>query len=84
MPPQNVVIGFETNFVRELDELLRLAHEVGLEFVIIPLYHPRYRRDWRLSKVRTGPLTRSDLALPSSDWISNVVGKVSDVSTVIR
>ena len=75
-----MVVGYETNFVSDVDDLLKLAHEVGLEFVVIPLYHPRYRRDWRLSSVRTGPLTRSDLVLPSSDWISNIVGKVPDVS----
>jgi hypothetical protein len=28
---------------------------------------------------RTGPGTRSDTVMPSHDWISNVVGKISPV-----
>ena len=75
-----VVVGYETNYVREISDVLNLASACEFEFLALPLYHPRYRRDVRLLKApRTGPSTRSDMVLSSSEWISNVVSKLPEV-----
>ena len=76
----NVVVGYETNFVSDISESLNEASKHGFEFLVLPSFHPRYRRDCKsLPKQREGPSTRSDMALPNSDWIANVVSKVPEV-----
>ena len=81
--PKNVVIGYETNFVSDINESLNDASKQGFEFLVLPSFHPRYRRDCKLlPKQRDGPGTRSDLVLSNTDWIANVVSKVPEVFLV--
>lgn len=52
----------------------------GWDFVVAPLVHPRYRRPAPSTLPRgtfQPPFTRSDLLLTSSQWGSQIVGKVS-------
>eukprot|EP00731_Ephydatia_muelleri_P033359 Em0028g34a len=40
--------------------------------------HPRYKREYcHIGRSRPGPVTRSDTVIPSSEWSSLVVGKLS-------
>ena len=72
------VIGFETNCVHDVEELLKVAEISKLEFLSIPLFHPRFRAPYNLDIPRNGPSTRSDTVVKSSCWISNFVGRVSE------
>lgn len=74
-----IILGTETNFVRNIDETLNIAKDRKQDFVVIPLFHPRNRRDVESEAHRTGPGTRSDMVLESTEWISNVVGKITEV-----
>jgi hypothetical protein len=48
-----------------------------MQFGVLPLVHPRARREFRDKTVRDEPFTRSDLMLSSHTWSSNVVGALS-------
>ena len=72
------LVGYKTNFVNNIREFLS-SQEESINFVVIPLFHPRFRRDnIGISLSRTGTTTRSDRELESKDWISNVVGLISN------
>lgn len=46
--------------------------------------HPRLKRDTMgISTKREDPLTRSDFLLDSRQWSSLIVGKISEVTTVL-
>jgi protein arginine N-methyltransferase 5 len=76
----SVILGYETSNVSDINSALSFAANSKIEFLAIPLFHPRFRRDNRgISDSREGPISRSDLVLPSKDWISNIVGKISPV-----
>ena len=70
--------GYEDTCVVNIKESLREAERLKFDFLSVPLFHPRSRRDTGgVSGARCGPLTRSDRELESREWISNVVGTVS-------
>ena len=73
-----LIIGTESNYVRDIDEILEAAKNCKQDFVVVPLFHPRNRIDKRVSLSREGPGTRSDMVLPSDEWIQNVVAKISE------
>ena len=58
-----------------LKESLDAALKTAAKFLVVPLVHPRYRRDSR--KGRSEPLTRSDLLLTSDQWGDQIIGKLS-------
>lgn len=86
------ILGTEVNFVRDIDAVLDTVSSrsrgrgggpsggAQQDFVVAPLFHPRNRRDRETRARRLGPGTRSDTVMPSHDWISNVVGKISPVT----
>ncbi len=55
--------------------LERSVNELGVQLIVAPLAHPRYRRDHK--RPRTEPMTRSDMLLSSEQWTRHVVGKLS-------
>jgi hypothetical protein len=65
--------------------LMRAAHvqainEVSSQemfFAVLPLVHPRARREFSGRTSRAEPFTRSDLTLHSNVWSSNVIGGLS-------
>lgn len=74
---KNLIFGCKAH-CSDLEESLQIASANGLEFISIPLFHPRLRRDSiGISAYREGPLTKSDLLVDSHTWISNVVGYLS-------
>uniref|UniRef100_A0A6U2IWI4 Protein arginine N-methyltransferase n=1 Tax=Hemiselmis andersenii TaxID=464988 RepID=A0A6U2IWI4_HEMAN len=48
-----------------------------MHFAVLPLVHPRARREFANKTVRDEPFTRSDLTLSSHAWSTNVVGALS-------
>ena len=84
-----VAVGRELDNVSSIQEALNEAGENKINFLSIPLFHPRFRRDYstiipRLSSIqpltmlRNGPITRSDMCITNDDWISSVTGKISE------
>ncbi|EMP30591.1 Protein arginine N-methyltransferase 5 [Chelonia mydas] len=49
------------------------------DFLCMPVFHPRYRREFshQPASGRPGPHTRSDLLLSGRDWNTLIVGKLS-------
>ncbi|XP_022790017.1 protein arginine N-methyltransferase 5-like [Stylophora pistillata] len=78
MADQRVSCGRDFFCVPDLAGALKNATNGGFDFICVPICHPRYRREF-LDPVpdRTGAFTRSDLVLPSQDWNSLIVGKIS-------
>ena len=77
-PQSQLVFGYEEACTVNIKDSLREAERLKVDFVSLPLFHPRSRRDsLGISCERLGPLTRSDRELESKDWISNVVGNLS-------
>ena len=78
---KRLVIGYDTNDVPNIKNLLDSTEEDGIDFLVIPMVHPRYERLITTSELkeikREDPLTRSDVLLSCNDWNTLVVGKVS-------
>ncbi|KAJ1523643.1 hypothetical protein ONE63_001486 [Megalurothrips usitatus] len=78
-PSRKVSCGLD--FVTALDIRQSLAYtaENKYDFALMPIAHPRYKREFLLGKAmnRKEPFTRSDLLLQSSDWSTMIVGKIS-------
>lgn len=80
MPPHRVSCGLEVSHVSDLPALIQTSTEAGYDFTTVPIVNPRYDREFdpvKEASSRPGPLTRSDLVLPSSEWSSLVVGRTS-------
>jgi len=77
---RRVSCGLQLATVPELQNLISSTAESGYDFITIPIVNPRLEREFQTDKPaskRSGPLTRSDLLLASSDWGSLVVGRIS-------
>uniref|UniRef100_A0A4W5KMC8 Protein arginine N-methyltransferase 5 n=1 Tax=Hucho hucho TaxID=62062 RepID=A0A4W5KMC8_9TELE len=74
-----VSCGRDLNCVPEVADTLAAVAKLGFDFLCMPLFHPRFRREFELdpAKVRSGAHTRSDLLLCGRDWNTLVVGKLS-------
>uniref|UniRef100_A0A8C4N9H1 Protein arginine N-methyltransferase 5 n=1 Tax=Eptatretus burgeri TaxID=7764 RepID=A0A8C4N9H1_EPTBU len=74
-----VSCGRDLHCVPDIANSLEAASRQGFDFVCAPIVHPRYKREFLIgpAKNRPGPLTRSDLLMPSSDWSTLIVGKIS-------
>ncbi|XP_065715394.2 protein arginine N-methyltransferase 5 [Patagioenas fasciata] len=71
--------GRDLSCVPEVAGALGTAAGHGFDFLCLPLFHPRYRREFQRepAKGRPGPQTRSDLLLAGRDWNTLIVGKIS-------
>uniref|UniRef100_A0A8C4Z371 Protein arginine N-methyltransferase 5 n=1 Tax=Gadus morhua TaxID=8049 RepID=A0A8C4Z371_GADMO len=74
-----VSCGRDLNCVPEVADTLAAVAKLGFDFLCMPLYHPRFRREYELApaKDRLGAQTRSDLLLCGRDWNTLIVGKLS-------
>lgn len=76
--PRKISVGLDLSSPADLPVNLDAAVSAGFDFVIAPLFHPRFRRDADgVSERRDGPGTRSDLVMTSDRWSACVVGKLS-------
>uniref|UniRef100_A0A4W6CT68 Protein arginine N-methyltransferase 5 n=1 Tax=Lates calcarifer TaxID=8187 RepID=A0A4W6CT68_LATCA len=74
-----VSCGRDLNCVPEVADTLAAVAKLGFDFLCMPLFHPRFRREFELepAKSRPGAQTRSDLLLCGRDWNTLIVGKLS-------
>jgi type II protein arginine methyltransferase len=74
----HLIFGTREFNVHTIRDTLSSAEDLKVDFVVVPLFHPRLRRDMTgTSGSREGPVTRSDRELDSKDWIANIVGEIS-------
>ncbi|CAF97718.1 unnamed protein product, partial [Tetraodon nigroviridis] len=74
-----VSCGRDLNCVPEIADTLAAVAKLGFDFLCMPLFHPRFRREFESepAKSRSGAQTRSDLLLSGRDWNTLIVGKLS-------
>ncbi|KAI4874778.1 hypothetical protein NFI96_031642, partial [Prochilodus magdalenae] len=74
-----VSCGRDISCVPEVADTLAAVAKLGFDFLCMPLFHPRFRREYELdpAKARPGAQTRSDLLLCGRDWNTLIVGKLS-------
>jgi type II protein arginine methyltransferase len=77
MSSNSLVIGQEVFIVDDLKKCWESASTSAAEFIALPLFHPRNRRDAAICEGRAGPITRSDMDLDSDKWISHIIGCIS-------
>eukprot|EP01132_Coremiostelium_polycephalum_P008395 gene8395-10311_t len=74
--------GIELTSVTDIQESTNQAYDNGYQFLVVPISHPRFNRDFtQSSNIESNnklPFTRSDTLLESSHWKSVIVGKTSD------
>ena len=66
-----VAVGREYTILQDVSKELSNAEVSSLDFLCIPLFHPRKRS---FNKSNHEFITRSDFALDGEDWIAHVVG----------
>ncbi|XP_048149271.1 protein arginine N-methyltransferase 5, partial [Corvus hawaiiensis] len=78
--------GRDLSCVPEVAGALGAVARQGFDFLCIPLFHPRHRREFGLepARDRPGPQTRSDLVLAGRDWNTLIVGSSRPGSARIR
>lgn len=76
---KSVSCGADLHFATDLSEAIISAGNAGYKFIAVDISHPRYRQELLdpNPKSKPTPFARSDLVLPSQDWSSLVVLKVS-------
>ncbi|KAK3907651.1 Protein arginine N-methyltransferase 5 [Frankliniella fusca] len=78
-PGRKASCGLDFVSVLDIRQCLAYAAENKYDFTMMPIVHPRFKREFLSGKAknRQGPFTRSDLLLQSSDWTNMIVGKIS-------
>lgn len=76
---KTVSCGLDFCAVPDLSQCLFAATSSKYEFIYAPLVHPLFKREFvcGAAKTRTGPFTRPDVVLCSSDWNNLIMGKIS-------
>ncbi|XP_054721089.1 protein arginine N-methyltransferase 5-like isoform X2 [Uloborus diversus] len=76
---EHVSCGLSYHNVTDIYDALGNASQSGYTFIVTPIAHPRFRREFLGGKAhqRQGAFTRSDLVLSSHDWSNLIVGKIS-------
>lgn len=81
MEAQTVIVGVEVDHVVDLSEEIDMISDEAFDFIVAPLVHPLNERqlvDADPSFVSNNlPFTRTDMAMPSQDWRTMVIGRVS-------
>lgn len=74
-----IAIGAEYPFTLDMKMVLEDASATNLNFVSVPLFHPRFRRDAHgISDKRMGCRARSEFAIDYNEWTSFVIGNMSN------
>nr|XP_033781486.1 protein arginine N-methyltransferase 5 [Geotrypetes seraphini] len=71
--------GRDLSCVPEVGNTLAAVTKQGFDFLCMPIFHPRFKREFSKepAKSRPGAQTRSDLLLSGRDWNALIVGKLS-------
>eukprot|EP00802_Teleaulax_amphioxeia_P009695 Tamp_09716.p1 GENE.Tamp_09716~~Tamp_09716.p1 ORF type:complete len:607 (+),score=96.89 Tamp_09716:138-1958(+) len=73
----HVRVGRYFNCVPNAQQAINEVSSQEMFFAVLPLVHPRARREFSGRTSRAEPFTRSDLTLHSNVWSSNVIGGLS-------
>lgn len=76
-----VIIGVEHKNVIDIASTLDIAQDDCFDFVVVPLYHPQFKRDLYThsnAPIHSLPGTRSDMVISSGKWNKFIVGSTSD------
>ena len=77
MSNKSLVFGFESNCVPQIRDSLDVASLSKADFIVVPLFHPRNRRDSNgISNQRLGSGTRIDLNIKKN---SSIKGPLSQI-----
>ena len=76
MSTSRVFVGKDFFGVGNLSRTLTDARE-HFDFIVIPLVHPRFRRNVEYGVQRDLPFTRSDMLFNSQSWNQHIVAKTS-------
>ncbi|GFT96389.1 protein arginine N-methyltransferase 5 [Nephila pilipes] len=76
---EHISCGILYHNVHDIFDSLGTASQGGYSFIVAPITHPRFRREYYAGKARnrSGAFTRSDLVLSTQDWNTLIVGKIS-------
>ena len=77
MSGEHVRIGRMFSCVPNAHSAIESLTPNEMYFAVMPLAHPRSRREYNDVVKRDEPFTRSDLTLPSNVWSTNVIGALS-------
>ncbi|XP_058872840.1 protein arginine N-methyltransferase 5 [Acipenser ruthenus] len=71
--------GRDLSSVPEVGDTLGAIARLGFDFLCMPIFHPRFGREFcdEPAQSRPGAHTRSDLLLSGRDWNTLIVGKLS-------
>ncbi|XP_063079914.1 protein arginine N-methyltransferase 5 [Engraulis encrasicolus] len=74
-----VSCGRDLDCVPEVTDTVAAVAKYGFDFLCMPIFHPRFKRESELEPVksRPGAKTRSDLLLSAREWNTLTVGKLS-------
>lgn len=77
MSQLEISCGLEYVITPDLQACLTEALHSNYSFIVSPIVHPRFRRQYVSCAGKTGGFTRSDMILSPQDWTSRIVGKLS-------
>ena len=79
MATQDLVCGVDRGQCTDVPQAVMQLGLDSLKFMVLSLFHPRLRRDIiDVSNDRIGCVTRSDRVMACNDWVTYVVGKLSE------
>eukprot|EP01031_Cornospumella_fuschlensis_P032431 gene32431-39217_t len=73
----NLQVNYEAPITDDVTSLLQLKSDVGANFVVYPLFHPRLQRGDRAADNRQTAITYSDRLLSSSQWPQHFIAKLN-------
>lgn len=77
MSQQEISCGLDYIITPDLQACLTEALHCNYSFIVSPIVHPRFRRQFIGSAGKTGGFTRSDMILSPQDWTIRLVAKLS-------
>lgn len=77
MSQLEISCGLEYIITPDLQACLTEALQCNYAFIVSPIIHPRFRRQFVESAGRNGGFTRSDMVLSPQDWTNRIVAKIS-------
>lgn len=77
MSQLEISCGLDYITTPDLQACLTEALHCNYSFIVSPIVHPRFRRQYVTNVGKTGGFTRSDMVLSPQDWTTRLVGKLS-------
>ncbi|RYY83035.1 hypothetical protein EON63_12090 [archaeon] len=71
-------VNYEAPITDDVTSLLQLKSDIGANYVVYPLFHPRLHRGDRTADSRQTAITYSDRLLSSSQWPQHFIAKLNE------